>query len=97
MVKMKGMPGPALLASSTRHGLLFFPLAFGFGWAKLSSMADCTGMLDYCKFDLDEEAVSIIAIGGQNDRWLLVGSGKKLLLFDLASFVSDPVKSGIFA
>lgn len=91
MAKPAGLPGPSLLACSNRHGLLFFPLSFGFGWAKLSSLADGSGKLDYGKFELSDAVTSVLRVGGPEEKWLLVGNGLALYIFDLDAFAADPV------
>lgn len=89
---LKGRPGPSLLTCSNRHGLLFFPLRSGFGWAKLSSLA-IGESLEHGRFDLDSEDTNVIALGTESlDRWLVVGNGKSLNIFDLDLFSANPVR-----
>ncbi len=86
-----GLPGPSLLSVSNRHGLLFFPVKFGFGWAQLSNISSGVQSLDYNKFDLDHEQTSAVVVGGLNEEWLVIGNDQCLYLFNLDKFASDPV------
>lgn len=92
VAKLSGLPGPSLLACSNRHGLLFFPLSFGFGWAKLSGLADGSNKLDYGKFELEDGVTSVLQVGGKDEKWLLAGNGLALYIFDLDAFAADPVR-----
>lgn len=79
-----------MLASSNVHGLLFFPVAFGLGWAKLSSLA-ADSSLDYGRYELDDAVTSALVVGGPGEKWLLAANGQTIYIFDIALLASDPV------
>jgi len=87
---LDAFPGPSVLACSNRHGLLFFPLSFGFGWGKLSVLVD--GTMEYGKFDMDEAVTNVLVVGGQNEKWLLAANGPCIHLFEIDQFAADPVR-----
>lgn len=94
VIQLDGLPGPSMLASANVHGLLFFPIAFGIGWAKLSSLAVASS-LEYGRYELDDAVTSVLAVGGPGEKWLLAANGQAIYIFDIALLASDPVSYSI--
>lgn len=57
----------------------------------MSSLADGSNKLDYGKFEMEDARTSVLKVGGKDEKWLLVGNGLALHIFDLDIFAADPV------